>query len=45
MNTQPPSPWTRRIATLGVLAGVIALLAMLAGPLYRAGMIGLGAAF
>jgi uncharacterized protein (DUF1499 family) len=45
MNTRPPFPWTRRIASLGLLAGIIALLAMLAGPLYRAGMIGLGAAF
>ncbi|WP_082545950.1 DUF1499 domain-containing protein [Rhodanobacter sp. Root627] len=45
MNTRPPFPWTRRIASLGLLAGIVALLAMLAGPLYRAGMIGLGAAF
>lgn len=45
MNTQPPSPWTRRIASLGVLAGIVALLAMLSGPLYRAGAISLGAAF
>jgi uncharacterized protein (DUF1499 family) len=49
MNTQPPTltnrPWTRRIATLGMLAGIVALLAMLSGPLYRAGLIGLGAAF
>jgi uncharacterized protein (DUF1499 family) len=45
MNTQSPSPWTRRIATLGMLAGIVALLAMFAGPLYRVGLIGLGAAF
>jgi len=49
MNTQPPSattrPWTRRIASLGLLAGIVALLAMLAGPLYRFGFIGLRAAF
>jgi len=45
MTTRPPFPWNRRIATLGLVAGIIAVLTMVSGPLYRFGLIGLGAAF
>jgi len=45
MTTRPPFPWTRRIATLGLAAGIIAVLTMFSGPLYRFGLIDLGAAF
>lgn len=53
MNAQradiPPdglSRWARGAAALGVIVGVLALLAMLAaGPLYRFGMLGLRPAF
>ena len=38
--------WTRRISGLGLVAGVVAVLTMLLpGPLYRAGLLGLKAAF
>lgn len=51
MNTQPhPSAtshrWTRRISGLGLIAGTLAVLAMLLpGLLYRVGVLGLKAAF
>lgn len=38
--------WARAVATLGLVVGALALLAMLAaGPLYRFGALGLGSAF
>lgn len=38
--------WTRRISGLGLIAGIVAVLAMLLpGPLYRFGLLGLKAAF
>lgn len=41
-----PSRWTRRVGGLGLIAGVVAVLAMLLpGPLYRTGVLGLKAAF
>ena len=50
MNTAPSDlsthRWIRRIGALGLIAGVVAVLAMLLpGPLYRFGLLGLGAAF
>jgi uncharacterized protein (DUF1499 family) len=38
--------WTRRIGGLGLIAGIVAVLAMLLpGPIYRIGVLGLKAAF
>lgn len=50
MNTAPSDlsthRWIRRIGALGLIAGVVAVLAMLLpGPLYRFGLLGLSAAF
>ena len=52
MNTNASEPlvtsrrWTRRIGGLGLIAGIVAVLAMLLpGPLYRVGALGLKPAF
>lgn len=43
---QATAPWTRRVAVLGIVVGVLAVLAMLLpGPLYRGHALALGAAF
>lgn len=45
-STASTHRWTRRIGGLGVIAGIVAVLAMLLpGPLYRAGLLGLKTAF
>ncbi len=42
----PAHRWTRRVGALGLIAGIVAVLTMLLpGPLYRAGVLGLKAAF